>query len=74
MVLWLRQEMLNLEILLMTDFDLRRAGMGGSDLPDLKEKNLVIYHMIEELYLWQDHKIQIVLIVNFLFVLKHLHF
>ena len=38
MGLWLKQVMLNLEILQISDFDLRRAGMGGSDLPDLKEE------------------------------------
>jgi len=56
-----------------TDFDLRRAGTGGSELPDLK-KNLVICLMKEALYLWHDLKIQIVRIVNFLYVLKKLHF
>ena len=38
MDLWLKQEMLNLEIQVQKDFDLRRAGMGGSDLPDLKQE------------------------------------
>ena len=51
------------------NFDLNRAGMGGSDLPDLK-LSLVICHMKEEHYLWQGHLIQIVQIVNFLFVLS----
>ena len=35
------------------NYDLRRAGMGGSDLPDLKS-NLIIYLMKEEHYRWQD--------------------
>ena len=55
------------------DFNLSRAGMGGSDLPDLN-KNLVVFHMIEALYQWLDLQIQIVLIVNFLYVLKLLLF
>ena len=38
-------------------FDLRRAGMGGSDLPDLKQASLIIFLMIEALYQWQDCKI-----------------
>ena len=38
MVLWLKLVMLNLEIHLHNDFDLRRAGMGGSDLPDLNQE------------------------------------
>ena len=29
------------------DFDLRRAGMGGSDLPDLKEEFNKFYKMLE---------------------------
>ena len=34
----------------------------------------MIYHMKEELYLWQDLKTLTVQIVNFLFVLKHAPF
>ena len=56
-----------------SDFNLRMAGMGGSDLPDLKQE-FNNYLMIEELYLWLDHKIQIVQIVNFSFVLNLLLF
>ena len=36
-----------------SDFNLQRAGMGGSDLPDLKE-NLMIFLMNEELFQWQE--------------------
>ena len=55
------------------NFDLNRAGMGGSDLPDLN-KSLVVYLMIEELYQWLVHLILIVRIVNSLFVLNPLLF
>ena len=55
------------------DFDLRRAGMGGSDFPDL-EQEFNSLPLIEELYQWQELKIQIVQIVNFLFVFSQLPF
>jgi len=38
MVLWLKLEMLNLETSSSKDFNLSMAGMGGSELPDLKEE------------------------------------
>ena len=53
------------------DFDLRRVGMGGSDLPDLKQEFNDVPHE-RGTFLWHDHQIQIVLIVNFLFVLNKL--
>ena len=37
-------------------------------------KNLIVFHMIEEHYQWQDLLILIVPIVNFLYVLNQLHF
>ena len=55
------------------DFNLRKAGMGGSNLPDLKSE-FNDYHMKEALFQWQDLKTLIVLTVNFLFVLKQLLF
>jgi peptidyl-prolyl cis-trans isomerase B (cyclophilin B) len=55
------------------DFDLRRAGMGGSDLPDLKQEFSSVPHD-RGTYQWLDHQIQIVLIVNFLYVLSRHHF
>ena len=55
------------------DFDLKRAGMGGSDLPDLNaEFNDVPHEKV--LSLWQDLETQIVQIHNFLYVLKLLLF
>jgi len=38
MGLWLKLEMLSLVDSDSKDFDLRRAGMGGSDLPNLKQE------------------------------------
>ena len=51
------------------EFNLKQAGMGGSDLPDLKE-SLATYLISEEHCLWRDHRALIVPIVNFLFVSK----
>ena len=55
------------------DFDLRRAGMGGSDLPDLKQEFSNLPHDRGTLSM-ADHQILIVLIVNFLYVLNQHHF
>ena len=44
MVLWLKQEMLKFGNSSSNDFDLRRAGMGGSDLPDLKQEFSSVPH------------------------------
>ena len=38
MGLWLKQGMLKFGNSESSDFDLKRAGMGGSDLPDLKQE------------------------------------
>jgi len=53
-------------------FDLKRAGMGGSDLPDLKEEFSDLPHERGTLSMARS-KIQIVRIVNFLFVSKKHH-
>ena len=45
------------------NFDLRRAGTGGSELPDLKSE----FNNIPQ---WPDHQTLTVQIVNFLFVLN----
>ena len=55
------------------DFNLRMAGMGGSELPDLAQEFNKLPHD-RELYLWQDRLILIVQIANFLFVSKPHHF
>ena len=55
------------------DFNLKSAGMGGSELPDLKEEFSDLPHE-RGTCLWQDLKIRIVRIVNFSYVLKKLHF
>ena len=53
------------------DFDLRRAGMGGSDFPDLEQEFNSLPHDRGTL---SKLKIQIVQIVNFLFVFSQLLF
>ena len=52
------------------NFDLRRAGMGGSDLPDLKQEFNSLPHDRGTHFRWLDLLTLIVLIVNFLFVLN----
>ena len=56
-----------------SDFDLKRAGMGGSDLPDLKQEFSSVPHDRGTLSM-EDHLTLIVPIVNFLYVLKQHHF
>ena len=51
------------------DFDLRRAGIGGSDLPDLNQEFNDLPHDRGTVSM-QDRQILIVLIVNFLYVLS----
>ena len=46
----------------------------GSEIILSNTYHLMICHMKEELYQWHVHKIQIVLIVNFLYALKKLLF
>ena len=53
------------------NYDLARAGTGGSDLPDLKAEFSILL-MKKEFCLWQGHQIPIVQTVSFLFVLRML--
>ena len=49
-----------------------RAGMGGSDLPDLEaEFNSEPFARV--LWVWLDHKVQTLLIASFLLCLKKVH-
>ena len=54
------------------EFDLKELALGGSDLPDLKEEFSDLPHVKRNFIYGKISKSQIVLIVNFLFVLKRL--